>query len=1355
MWIKKGSLSEYKSAVKSNNRKWSASLLYNHNNSWGNEVDKSNIKSFSVSDYSTDGSNITMGCVAGSKATINLINVPKSTVALWKDGETKIKVALNLDSANVTLESVPCVIDSKKIVKRLKKFGETENRVDVTLTAYDVSYLMTYNFRPSFTKGTALEFVAYIADKYNLLVGSSVQNAVNLIDGVTANRQFDVLSDLTDKQTLGYMAGCYGCYAYINNYNEIEFGWYKSNGETVAPDRIFESGFYVSDMEQRKIVTLETGTQNNVLTPTVGGTANGYSIKFENPYINQAQVNAIYNQKIAGGKTSFRVGKIKYKGDPLNVPGTILSVEDIENETATFYVMKRTLNYDGGLSETIECQGESESTIKYKAFSPMQQKIDKAISRLEEAAKGATDVITQTKGGVFELTPIDPDNPTQGNKGFTITATEETNRNNKIVANIGGIGFSTDGGETIDAAAIYFDKDAEGNYVGRINAELIEAGSIGADKLQAGSITADKIVTGDMANLVVADPVIYNTWNGKTYEDPSTYLTYFSVGNTASTTWGNDVILNRFYGADTFKVGDKFRFRANVIATVANLKMVLLLAAYNESGQKIVNLIDHRITLASGNQSVDFVCEVNKSVGGVPVAYHQVMVGLAPGVMGNFYFRNASLYKMTNGVLIEDGAITAEKIAAGSITTDLIDSDVLTIGNISGLSQGLGDITSALEDVKGTADDAYNSLVELCVDEDLTIVDGAKIATGTITADKVAIGSVNDLSNADPKSQTWGSAVGDPNNANATFPDAPYFKIVSTNGSWGRDVFLSKFASHSTFNVGDKFKFRANARFVADNAGASGQKVRIAIVLRVYYKDGKNKNLFSEYLDLNASSSFSTISHECTVSSLPTSSVDYYVLLIGTHTSSNNGTLYFNNTSCIQMSNNVLIADGAITADKIEAEAVTADKLSVGTGVALNQFYNDEFYDGTRGWYGYNGVLNARGTNQSWAYMEFKPNDSGISAIMQKLWLVNGQRYAISAQIYPLGWSKNASTYYIRPFYGVSLSLVGDNLSSAYNYNGETVIKLVFDYNGNTGFVDTGIAFRGIMAGSTPSTINIAWMSFSDATNETVGFYCTRKEWLANGYKDSNYLGGSVNNNTTADAYLTQKALTVDASGNLVTLGTIKSNSGEIGSMFYNRDRMDMTTHSYYLLSGEGYLNTSRISFVNPPVYTDSVSSNGINTAEDLKEVSPYIEVVSVLEKDGKSAESYTAITPDGVSVSLTPMLGSGGNSALTAFGVEVDGVLVTSRESSKKKIAEKSKVLSAFKSSKIYEYKMKYDDDNARAKTGFVIERETPEEVLSDDGKHINLYSMASLNWKATQEILERVEALEQKAVNNNVEQT
>ena len=45
----------------------------------------------------------------------------------------------------------------------------------------------------------------------------------------------------------------------------------------------------------------------------------------------------------------------------------------------------------------------------------------------------------------------------------------------------------------------------------------------------------------------------------------------------------------------------------------------------------------------------------------------------------------------------------------------------------------------------------------------------------------------------------------------------------------------------------------------------------------------------------------------------------------------------------------------------------------------------------------------------------------------------------------------------------------------------------------------------------------------------------------------------------------------------------------------------------------------------------------------------------------------------------------------------------------------------------------------------GFVIGRETPDAVLSEDGAHIDLYAMAALNWRATQELLERIERLEE----------
>ena len=44
----------------------------------------------------------------------------------------------------------------------------------------------------------------------------------------------------------------------------------------------------------------------------------------------------------------------------------------------------------------------------------------------------------------------------------------------------------------------------------------------------------------------------------------------------------------------------------------------------------------------------------------------------------------------------------------------------------------------------------------------------------------------------------------------------------------------------------------------------------------------------------------------------------------------------------------------------------------------------------------------------------------------------------------------------------------------------------------------------------------------------------------------------------------------------------------------------------------------------------------------------------------------------------------------------------------------------------------------------GFVIGMDTPDILLSEDRKHIDLYTAIALNWKATQEILERLETLE-----------
>lgn len=914
--------SNYNENVLSDSRKWNVyRVAYYDGGSWKTATDaKKYLRSFNLSDNSSDGSNITMGYVCGCKAVLEFKNAPTSLANIFAEG-TQIMLYLSLkgkesDTYSSQLNTVPLVIDEVKVVPIMS--GR-----NITVTAYDLSYLMTHEYVSAYENPTAIQMVTEIAAKYSLTVDGSVPTKISELGSSLSNMTFKPLSGFTYKQTLGYIAGCFGCNARVGIGRKIYFEWYETSSmPDIGNDIVYLGGSTLSERFTVKLI--ETGTSENPIV--YPNNTSGYSINFENPYITADLVRLIYDNKIANNKISFRSGKVKYKGNPINTSGKIVKTTNIDNTPVKFYIMKRTLNYDGGLSETIECFGESETTINYKITSPTQQKINRALSRMEEAIKKSTDVITQTQGSTFELIPVDENDASKGNAGFKIHYKDTGSSafdDCVIMGTAGGVGLSTNNGETFATAMYFYEDEDTGEIHGAINGEVIRAGSISADKIDTSQL---KVGTGNVEGL--------------------------------------------------------------------DAELAELLEVANEADKK------------AGNAQA-----------------------------------------------------TADTASSTASTANTNASNALSVAN-----------------------SANGKIANWASANNTTLIDGAKIYTGSITAEQIA------------------------------------------------------------------------------------------------------------------------------------------------------------------------------------SNSITADKLSVGTGVVLNQFYNNEFYDGNRGWYGYNGTLTAQGTNQSWAYMQFKPNDSGISAMMQKMWLVNGQRYAISAQIYPLGWTKNASTYYIRPFCGTAPGLVGDNLSSAYNYNGETVIKLVFDYDGNTGFVDTGIAFRGIMAGSTPCTINIAWMSFSDAANETVGFYCTRKEWLASGYKESNYLGGSVNSNTTADAYLTKNALTIDSAGNLVTLGTIKSDNGEIGSMTYNTDRMDMTTHAYYLYLSLPTFATSRISLINPSKYAefDLTSPDYKNDAERGQRMSARIEVASsarLKADDGSEivGNEYTMITSSGVSVS-----DGYDYVALTVDGIDIDGVKLT-----------------------------------------------------------------------------------------------
>lgn len=79
--------------------------------------------------------------------------------------------------------------------------------------------------------------------------------------------------------------------------------------------------------------------------------------------------------------------------------------------------------------------------------------------------------------------------------------------------------------------------------------------------------------------------------------------------------------------------------------------------------------------------------------------------------------------------------------------------------------------------------------------------------------------------------------------------------------------------------------------------------------------------------------------------------------------------------------------------------------------------------------------------------------------------------------------------------------------------------------------------------------------------------------------------------------------------------------------------------------------------------------------------------------------------------------------------------------EEMKKNISETNlRALDIINQSILYEYNWKTENNTDKKHLGFIIGKgyKTPKEILTNDNKNINLYDMSSLNWKATQELLE-----------------
>lgn len=168
------------------------------------------------------------------------------------------------------------------------------------------------------------------------------------LDGITINSK---PVGYTYREMIGYIASLAGKFASIDRNGMIVFKWYTDSGFTVNTSRLMS---FEEDESDYHLDTLTCSVDNSTSMTAGSGTL---GITFENPFMTQDRLNAIYNEI---KDFSYRGISFKTLGDVRLDPWDIVTV----NYNGTEYkvpVMNIVMEYDGGLSMTVTSYGKTET----------------------------------------------------------------------------------------------------------------------------------------------------------------------------------------------------------------------------------------------------------------------------------------------------------------------------------------------------------------------------------------------------------------------------------------------------------------------------------------------------------------------------------------------------------------------------------------------------------------------------------------------------------------------------------------------------------------------------------------------------------------------------------------------------------------------------------------------------------------------------------------------------------------------------------------------------------------------------------------------------------------------------------
>lgn len=619
---------------------------------------------------------------------------------------------------------------------------------------------------------TYVSSLTYPTGDINIVKEICTQAGITFVESTMDDKTISIATapkGYTRREMLGYLSARQGKNAVINSQGQLEFRWYTDADYTIRPTKYYENGLKFTTSKTFKVekIVCEVATDNDSKTLTSG--SGTMAINISNPFMTQAVLDAVY--KKIGGFT-YRPLTVECLGDWRLEVGDIVKVtsDGVEYSAPITSIV---YDCDGGLKCSIESCGQSDTNNSINPTGPITSQMQRLTAELITANQVIATKISAEQADIRYAT-IENLNALSG-EFATLSAKAITTDN--IAAATAKLGYMTaeqadikyanielTNIETADVATLFasvglIDRATvvEGHITGfldsvEVNANKITAGTliadrillkgstdgllyalnnlgeltsstvdsldgyvltdrtINADKIVANSITANEL---DVENIFADNAVISTITSQEAFIDAiSTNSVIVGIKNTVDNmqVGGTNLISRDYYYAAN--AGLTIKYGENGWVSVAG--------TYTGSAASVSVCNATKITVTPG----EYVLSVERASGTNTAIYLSIY-------SGGSWKRNITIPASENSVVIT----IAENETLGYLSIPATNGTTYSLKYRFKFETG---------NVKTDWSPNPNDIsVENIYSVNTTTIDGGKITTGTITADKI---SVDDLS---------------------------------------------------------------------------------------------------------------------------------------------------------------------------------------------------------------------------------------------------------------------------------------------------------------------------------------------------------------------------------------------------------------------------------------------------------------------------------------------------------------------------------------------------------------------------------------------------------------------------------